>query len=299
MENPKKKKNKSIGKIFTNKRTVNVLIFIAFLALLYMVYSMIRSNSCDGDDCKNVNVTPAQFISFLLWVIAIIAIITIVIPTIVFLIYGKSQQKLPPSDRDDPMKFSGDSNNDEVDEDLEKESDENIPDFDFETANVTSSCPNRDSVEGFANRNRRGNNRYHVDSATGKVSTTRTTGGTIKKIEIPEYPNVNNDKWIHISKIPDMKNYVHKKELPCMANYVHKKEIPNMSEYIHKTKVPPVKTLKKTSELPDDLEIDKLSEIKKIFGIDMNNYILKTAIPQCLKCPDINDYVLKSSVPPF
>ena len=296
MEKTKKKKNKSIGKIFTNKRTVNVLIFIAFLALLYMVYNMIRSNNCEGDDCKNVNVTPAQFLSFLLWVIAIIAIIVIVIPTIVFLIYGKSQQKLDPSDRDDPFKFGEDANNDEIDE----EEEDNIPDFNFETADVTSSCPNRDnSIEGFANRNKQKRDRYHVDGATGKMSTTRNTGGTIKKIEIPEYPNVNSDKWIHISKIPDMKNYVHKKDLPCMANYVHKKEIPNMSEYIHKTKVPPVKTLKKTAELPDGLDADKLAEIKKIFGIDMNNYILKTAIPQCLKCPDINDYVLKSSVPPF
>ena len=182
---------------------------------------------------------------------------------------------------------------------MENEPESNIPDFNFETAGVTSSCPNRGGIEEFGNRNKRTGDRYHVDGATGKMSTTRNTGGTIKKIEIPEYPNVNNEKWIHISKIPDMKNYVHKKDLPCMGNYIHKKEIPNMNEYIHKTKVPPVKTLKKTTELPDGLDLDKLGEIKKIFGIDMNNYILKTAIPQCLKCPDINDYVLKSSVPPF
>ena len=141
--------------------------------------------------------------------------------------------------------------------------------------------------------------RIHVDPGNGRMSGSRNNAGKEKKIEIPEFPNVNSDKWIHISKIPDMKNYVHKKDLPCMSNYVHKKEIPNMSEYIHKTKVPPIKPLKKTSELPDDLDTVKIDDIKKVYGIDMNNYILKSSIPKCLKCPDINDYVLKSSVPPF
>ena len=253
----KKKKNKSIGRIFTNKKTVKVFILLVFLILLYIIYNLFNKGECEGDDCIATNTNVGSYIWFLFKIILFICLLTIIIPTIIFLIYGKGKFNL----KDNKTTEDENKNKDEEDQNESR-----IPEFNFETSNETSSCP----IEHFST-----------------IPARRSA------------PNVNNNKYIHIDNIPDMKNYVHKKDLPCMSNYIHKKEVPNMSEYIHKTKIPPVKALKKTSELPDHLDTIKLDEIKQIFGIDMNNYILKTAIPQTLKCPDINDYVLKSSVPPF
>ena len=276
------KKDKSIKRIFANKGIMRNIMVIAFFIFAYVVYTYF--NAAD-----NTDVTPMDFFRFILKVAIIIILLLFVIPTLIFLFYSKNQLSKKPDER------SKEISDDEVVEKKQTDTsqDNMIPEFYFETSKLRSSCPINDTVEGFAVKER-----IHVNNDGSSTSVNKRTGDT-KKIKIPEYPNVNNDKWIHISKIPDMKNYVHKKDLPCMSNYIHKNEIPNMSEYVHKTKIPPVKELKKTKELPEDMDVDKMEEIKKTYGIDMNNYVLKTSIPQCLKCPDMNDYVLKSSVPPF
>lgn len=311
-----KKKDRSIKRIFTNKKTMNTIVFIVFIILIYILYSLLYNGSnSEGENNQN-NLGFGSFLGYLGYFLLFVVVLLVILPSVLFLIFSKRESALKPEERVDPRNLDKHNRPEEIEEDTEKEQeqDDGIPEFNFDTHASTSNCPAKDNIEEFmirkskkqkakekvlVEKKKMEKERIHVDGTTGRMSGSRSLKGEVKKIELPEYPNVNNDKWIHISKIPDMKNYVHKKDLPCMSNYVHKKEIPNMSEYVHKTKIPPIKPLKKTSELPDDLDTVKIDDIKKVYGIDMNNYILKTSIPKCLKCPDINDYVLKSSVPPF
>lgn len=291
----KKKKNKYIGRMFTNKRNKRVFIFLIFLVLLYIVYNLIvkkKNITFDGDPkkFKFSDMALGTYFWFLFKILLVFIFITIIIPTIIFLSHCKGKKNLKDNrisaDQQNP-------NNEKEDEDEDEDKTiGRIPEFVFETSKERSKCP----VESFTSTKGAG---VRVDPNTGETTKTRSLKGGTKKVKIPDYPNVNSDEWVHISKIPDMKNYVHKKDLPCMSNYVHKKEIPNMTEYVHKTKIPPVKVLKKTIDQPKDIDIDKINEVKKIYGIDLDDYILKSAIPSCLKCPDMNNYILKSSIPPF
>ena len=294
---------------------MNIIVFIVFIILIYIVYSLLYKSASSGDTLKNTlknTVGFGSFLGYLGYFLLFIFVLTILVPTILFLIFSKREMALKPENRYNPKNINRPIETTDNDEDEDEDEDNDIPEFNFDTYSGKSNCPAKNNIEEFMIRKskkqvqkekvlieKKKAERIHVDGSNGRMSGSRNLGGEEKKIELPEFPNVNSDKWVHISKIPDMKNYVHKKDLPCMSKYIHKKEIPNMSEYVHKTKIPPIKPLKKTSELPENLDTIKMDDIKKVYGIDMNNYILKSAVPQCLKCPDINDYVLKSSVPPF